>query len=199
VALQVTSSNIEFARTFVAHTYRKVRTVYLTSTPLTPHILRRHQADNWSSHIHYCYLVCYMMDLDPNLQSTLLTLRRQYLQLVEPAQMRWPDAHTLKAPHVQSWIYHQLFRAENIPSPPPPPYQQRVLKLLISKIESAFEDPEQDVCLAFSSLLQANKCILAHLPWHIHHFDFSTTTLTIRCAGENRKSQMILWTHCPHY
>jgi hypothetical protein len=75
----------------------------------------------------------------------LQVLQRQYLQLVEPHQLRWPEKAILKQPDVQAWIYHGMFNMEKIESPPPDRYQLRVLKLLIAKLEGAIEDPEEDV------------------------------------------------------
>ena len=92
--------------------------------------------------------------MDANIRTKLNTLRRQYLQLVEPNKLRWPDAATLKAPDVQSWIYTNLFTSDTNSALPPERYQLRVLKLLISKIEKAIDDPEEDVC---------------HFFFHLHH------------------------------
>lgn len=75
----------------------------------------------------------------------LRILQRQYLQLVDPAQLRWPDARILIAPEVQTWIFLHMFDESSIRSPPPERYQLRVLKLLISKLERSIIDPEEDV------------------------------------------------------
>ncbi|KAF2270224.1 hypothetical protein CC78DRAFT_574354 [Lojkania enalia] len=85
------------------------------------------------------------MDSDPDALSKLSVLRRQYLQLVEPTQLFWPDAHILKAPSIQSWAFRCLFDVNNIPYLPPDRYRLRVLKLLISKLEESMKDPEEDV------------------------------------------------------
>jgi len=77
--------------------------------------------------------------------SQLQVLQRQYFQLVEPHQLKWLDDATLKASHTQLWIYTNMFDANQIKSPPPDRYQLRVLKLLISKLERAIDDPEEDV------------------------------------------------------
>lgn len=75
----------------------------------------------------------------------LRILQRQYLQLVDPSQLRWPDAQILKSPEVQSWIFLRMFDESSVKSPPPERYQLRVLKLLIAKLERAIVDPEEDV------------------------------------------------------
>ncbi|KAF2277924.1 uncharacterized protein EI97DRAFT_374076 [Westerdykella ornata] len=92
--------------------------------------------------------------IDPDLQK----LCRQFFQLVDVQQLRWPESQKLKKPDVQAWIYDNLFNSDNIAFLPPDRYRQRVLKLLMTKIESAIEDPEEDVwphlsfCLPSKSL-----------------------------------------------
>lgn len=81
----------------------------------------------------------------------LRILQRQYLQLVEPSQLRWPDAQVLKRPEVQAWIFLHMFDGSSIKSPPPERYQLRVLKLLIAKLERSIVDPEEDVRFPISS------------------------------------------------
>ncbi|KAH8724307.1 putative methyltransferase-domain-containing protein [Phaeosphaeriaceae sp. PMI808] len=81
---------------------------------------------------------------DPTTTIQLQILQRQYFQLVEPHQLRWPESIILKHPNVQSWMFTQMFDATQIKSPPPDRYQLRVLKLLMSKLERAINDPEED-------------------------------------------------------
>jgi hypothetical protein len=87
---------------------------------------------------------------DPR-DTQLRILQRQYLQLVEPLQLRWPNDTILKAPEVQLWLFTNLFDTANITSPPPDRYQLRVLKLLVSKLERSITDPEEDVWSPISS------------------------------------------------
>lgn len=75
----------------------------------------------------------------------LRILQRQYLQLVDPLQLRWPDAQVLKETEVQAWMFSHMFDEASVKSPPPERYQLRVLKLLISKLERSIVDPEEDV------------------------------------------------------
>jgi hypothetical protein len=91
----------------------------------------------------------------------LQVLQRQYLQLVEPHQLRWPVDAVLKQPNVQAWMYHEMFDMENIKSPPPDRYQLRVLKMLVAKLERAIEDPEEDVGLPISSMESKCNCSLS--------------------------------------
>ncbi|KAI4653007.1 uncharacterized protein J4E78_007836 [Alternaria triticimaculans] len=83
------------------------------------------------------------MDAPSNLPQ-LLILQRQYFQLVEPHQLRWPDDAILKAPNVQVWLFHNLFDAANITSLPPGRYRLRILKQLVAKLERSITDPEED-------------------------------------------------------
>lgn len=87
------------------------------------------------------HLVQYCRDMDPQ----LLLFRRQYLQLFEPDFLAWPPKPLLKDASVQSWLYSNLFDTEKHTMLPPERYQLRVLKPLLSKIEQAIEDPEEDV------------------------------------------------------
>lgn len=83
--------------------------------------------------------------VNPATALQLQVLQRQYFQLVEPHQLRWLDEDILKTPDVQAWLFTGMFDVEQIKSPPPDRYQLRVLKLLISKLERAIDDPEEDV------------------------------------------------------
>lgn len=80
----------------------------------------------------------------------LAVFRRQYLQLIEPTQLKWPESHILKIPEVQSWMFQHLFDRDQNPNLPPDRYRLRVLKALISKLERAISDPEEDVGLTIS-------------------------------------------------
>ena len=101
--------------------------------------------------------------MDPNIQHDLLLLRRQYFQLVDIHQLRWPTDDILKRSSVQSWLYHSLFDSDSLPTLPPERYQLRVLKLLTSKLERIIGDPEEDVCFPFSSFF-LHYCVLC-FPW----------------------------------
>jgi hypothetical protein len=91
------------------------------------------------------------MSIASNQIVQLRILQRQYLQLVDPLQLRWPDAKVLKSPETQSWIFLHMFDKRSVKSPPPERYQLRVLKLLIAKLERSVVDPEEDVRFPISS------------------------------------------------
>jgi protein-lysine N-methyltransferase EEF2KMT len=70
---------------------------------------------------------------------------RQYFQLLGPEQLEWPSGDVLKDPEVQAWIYHNIFSESASHNAPPDRYRLRVLKNLLSIIESAVKDPDEDV------------------------------------------------------
>ncbi|KAF2742880.1 hypothetical protein M011DRAFT_255117 [Sporormia fimetaria CBS 119925] len=94
-------------------------------------------------------------------RTALEILRRQYFQLVDPAQLRWADIQTLKSPDVQAWIYSHFFNPDHVTYAPPERYQLRVLKQLVGKLEAAITDPEEDeisddLMSTFSELVTAS-------------------------------------------
>lgn len=72
-------------------------------------------------------------------------LRRQYLQLLEPGLLAFPGPEMLRRPDVQRQLYEKMFHSENPMFVPDSRYQLRVLKELITRIEDAISDPEEDV------------------------------------------------------
>ena len=72
-------------------------------------------------------------------------LRRQYLQLLDPGSLSLPEPQILKRPEIQSQMYVSMFRDSSVPYPPPVRYRFRVLKRLVSALEEAMEDPDEDV------------------------------------------------------
>ena len=103
------------------------------------------------SYLKTCIAATPTMGISPDTAVQLRILQRQYLQLVDPSQLRWPDAQVLKDPEVQSWIFSHMFDESSVKSPPPERYQLRILKLLISKLERSIVDPEEDVRFPISS------------------------------------------------
>ncbi|KAL9097544.1 MAG: hypothetical protein Q9165_000440 [Trypethelium subeluteriae] len=76
--------------------------------------------------------------------ASLSLFERQYFQLVEPKQLAWPVRDQLRLPEIQVWIHDHMFNTESLPYPPPDRYQLRVLKQLMSRIEEAIIDPNED-------------------------------------------------------
>lgn len=82
-----------------------------------------------------------MADVD----SQLLLLKRQYLQLFEPGFLAWPHAQLLRRSDAQTWLFKHLFDESRNPRLPPERYQLRVLRPLVSRIEKSIQDPDEDV------------------------------------------------------
>ena len=72
-------------------------------------------------------------------------LSRQYYQLIDPEKLILPAPHLLRLPEVQSQIYEHMFENGNVKWVPPERYTSRVLKKLLTAMEQAIEDPEEDV------------------------------------------------------
>ncbi|CCX13542.1 putative methyltransferase-domain-containing protein [Pyronema domesticum] len=67
-------------------------------------------------------------------------LKGQYFQLIEPRIITSPPASILHRPEFQEALYDALFSPFASSYPPPPAYTRRVLKWLISAIESSGEE-----------------------------------------------------------
>jgi len=79
-------------------------------------------------------------------------LRRQYLQLLDPEQLTLPSMELLRLPETQARIYDGMFDESKIAYPPPARYIFRVLKRLVTALEEAIVNPEEDVCFPKLSL-----------------------------------------------
>ena len=80
------------------------------------------------------------------MEKQLELLKRQYLQLVDPDRLTIPPVDVIRCPRVQAQMYEQLFKEDAVTYPPPARYQTLVLKKLVGLLETAFVDPEEDVC-----------------------------------------------------
>jgi hypothetical protein len=85
------------------------------------------------------------MDLLLKSDKDLEIFKRQYLQLVDIKDLRWPSRGILRLPTTQAWLFQELFSQAVAPYLPPERYQLRVLKRLLQAIEESIEDPEEDV------------------------------------------------------
>lgn len=72
-------------------------------------------------------------------------LRRQYLQLVDPEQLRMPAMEILRLPEVQAKIFDAIFDVKSRSFPSPKRYEFRVLKRIVDAVELSIVDPEEDV------------------------------------------------------
>ncbi|KAJ5056653.1 putative methyltransferase-domain-containing protein [Bipolaris maydis] len=124
---------------------------------------------------------------NPEQLAQLRVLQRQYFQLVEPQQLRWPDDATLKRPLVQAWLFGNLFDPSKISSPPPARYQLRVLKELVGKLERSMTDPEEDVWSPISSLRFLP--LLCTAMYHNDIMEAMTTLLVASLPSETDAAQ----------
>lgn len=105
--------------------------------------------------------------------------KRQYIQLLDPGLLDWPQANSLKDPDVQLWMYRNLFSIDALRFHPPKRYQLRVLKQLTSMIEQAIDDPEEDVCLiSFVRWANANFAPLLYILHLLELVHFNVTVAT---------------------
>ncbi|XRM43382.1 hypothetical protein ABZX51_006563 [Aspergillus tubingensis] len=78
---------------------------------------------------------------------SLSLLTAQYFQQLDPHLLTFPEDKHLLHPTTQETIYNTLFsesHAANEQPLPPPAYRTRVLKRLITKLESLLSNPEED-------------------------------------------------------
>ncbi|KAI0401155.1 putative methyltransferase-domain-containing protein [Xylaria palmicola] len=124
-----------------------------------------------------------MADVDPQLR----LLRRQYLQLFEPDFLAWPHPQLLRRSDAQAWLFKHLFDESRNARLPPQRYQLRVLRPLMSRIEKAIQDPDED---EISDDLMGR---LAALMAHGVPSEFETMKerayVTFTCLPENRMSR----------
>ncbi|KAI9043529.1 protein-lysine N-methyltransferase [Aspergillus affinis] len=71
-------------------------------------------------------------------------LARQFHEQVDPHLLPLPQGRDIVHPAVQSAIYAQMFDEASVWPIPPVNYQTRVLKMILSRIEEAISDPEED-------------------------------------------------------
>ncbi|KKK13272.1 hypothetical protein AOCH_002670 [Aspergillus ochraceoroseus] len=87
-------------------------------------------------------------------------LTAQYSQQVDPPRLSIPHGRDLVSPTTQSAIYETMFDDTRTWPLPPVPYQTRVLKMILSRIEESICDPEEDEIL--DSLLEKWTSLLSH-------------------------------------
>ncbi|KAL8750154.1 MAG: hypothetical protein Q9199_007250 [Rusavskia elegans] len=87
------------------------------------------------------------MSIGENLEGNQLQLemfRRKYLQMLDPDEINYPMEWFIKLPTTQKWIFDHMFNPEKMKVLPYPPYAFRILKKLLSVLEAAMDDPEED-------------------------------------------------------
>ena len=119
------------------------------------------------------------MDTNAEALKSLTLFKRQYLQLVDPKELKWPTkpSVSLAADWVQVWLFDNLFDENRVRFRPPERYQLRVLKELVSRVEDAIDDADEEVgepsgCELLpdrpSSSLQYTLCINVHVKYCQH-------------------------------
>lgn len=98
------------------------------------------------------------------LEPVVVKFYRQYMQQIN--DVTYPSGALLVNPDVQDCLYRYFFDASRNQHLPPPKYQARILKHIISEIEKACKNPEEDVgplqfAQSFMSCL--SNIVLAHV------------------------------------
>jgi hypothetical protein len=113
----------------------------------------------------------------------ILRFSRQYLQL-EPSP-QFPDGEILREEEAQDFLYSRLFAPDAASHPPPPRYQLRILKELVSRIENSIDDWEEYVSNS-PGPLHPESC------WGlVNAFPPSSPLLLIETIGHFRQSRDI--------
>ncbi|WEW59855.1 hypothetical protein PRK78_005336 [Emydomyces testavorans] len=85
-----------------------------------------------------------MSSLSPEHRRNLRTFAAQYFQVIETRNLMFPPNEILIKPEVQRWIYENMLDEATLWPLPPVSYRNRVLKILLLKIEDSIVDPEED-------------------------------------------------------
>ncbi|KEF57093.1 uncharacterized protein A1O9_07283 [Exophiala aquamarina CBS 119918] len=93
------------------------------------------------------------------LEPVVVKFYRQYMQQIN--DVTYPSGSLLVNPDVQDCIYRYFFDSSRNKYLPPPKYQARILKHIISDIEKACKNPEED---QVSDLLMEHMGILSAIP-----------------------------------
>src|SRR5437762_2103091 len=114
---------------------------------------------------------------------------RQYLQQLD--EISYPAATVLLEPAIQDEIFCNFFDASNRQYLPPVSYQRRVLKEITTRVLSAIQDPNEDVCflhvaLHFVSISHSGRGSL----FFVFHFvsPYLTFVLFQEVSDADRKS-----------
>lgn len=85
-----------------------------------------------------------VMDISrAELEPVVVKFYRQYMQQIN--DVTYPPGVLLVNSDVQDCLHRYFFDASRNSHLPPPRYQARILKHIISEIEKACKDPEEDV------------------------------------------------------
>ncbi|RAL04344.1 protein-lysine N-methyltransferase [Aspergillus ibericus CBS 121593] len=114
---------------------------------------------------------------------SLPLLTAQYYQQLEPPLLTLPDDRTLLDPTTQETIYRTLFAEPSSRPLPPPAYRTRVLKRLITRLESLLSNPEEDeisdnLLETYSTLLCTPKPSSIEQAQQLTYITYTAPTLT---------------------
>ncbi|KAL8706694.1 MAG: hypothetical protein Q9225_007925, partial [Loekoesia sp. 1 TL-2023] len=73
--------------------------------------------------------------------------RRKYLQMIDPLEIAFPYGELIKPLPVQDWLVRNMFDKRRLENLPTARYTFRIMKKLLSILEDAMEDPEEDEIL----------------------------------------------------
>ncbi len=82
-----------------------------------------------------------------NGQWPLEMFKRKYLHMEDPHEITFPPKELVKSPAAQRWMVDNMFDRRRIKYLPTARYTFRVMKKLLSILEEAMEDPEEDVSI----------------------------------------------------
>lgn len=97
-------------------------------------------------------------------QPQLTIFRRRYLQMEDPDEIEFPSRELVKSPTVQAWLFQNMFDEDRHPFLPHARYRYRVLKKLITILEEAMDDPEEDVRMFILRSTMSKVCFLIFSP-----------------------------------
>ncbi|KAJ5096304.1 hypothetical protein NUU61_005660 [Penicillium alfredii] len=117
--------------------------------------------------------------------SDIHKLVAQYFQLVDPQHLALPDGAVLVQPSVQTALYERMFNESTLSPLPPANYRERVLKLILSRMENSLKDPEEDeiqddLMNSWSSLVAQPKASALEQAQKLSHIKYIAPT----SAGE---------------
>ena len=124
--------------------------------------------------------------MDANFQVEIL--KRQYLQLIDPEELRIPPYEILRLPETQAYIYSIMFEDSKYRFEPPEHYKFRVLKKLVNELEVSVQDPDEDVGFICSSMSCVTDIFSLYRPLHSPLMFRGTDTGS---SNIGRRSQMI--------
>ncbi|KAL2864905.1 protein-lysine N-methyltransferase [Aspergillus lucknowensis] len=132
------------------------------------------------------------------MEGSIALLRAQYFEQVDPPNLSLPDGPALVSPAMQTAIYKNMFNENTAWPLPPAPYQARVLKAIIARIEESISDPDEDEILdalleKWSSLLSAPKPSAVEQAQELTYIKYTAPTLhAAKPIPDSRKHRTVI-------